>query len=366
MLKIGNLEIDPPLVLGPMAGYTTLAFRLLCRNAGAGLVVSEMISAKALQYGSTKTPPLMATCDQERPVALQIFGGEPDSMADAARLCVDKGADVVDLNMGCTVPKVRRSQSGVGLMGEPDRAVEVARAVAQAVPVPVTVKYRAGMVAGDDGYLELGKRLQDAGVAALTLHARPANAYFRGHADWTRIARLVEAVDIPVIGNGDVNTAERAVEMLAQTGCAGVMIARAALGRPWIFWQARQALSQSRGSSVSLDSAVGGASSPDCRSLGAPASCRPSGLEAPPTDGEEAWQPTAHERLAVALCQAQMLALAIDDLSAARQMRSQMPFYTHGLPNASALRQRCHNMRSVAELAEIVFDYLDQTQNDEL
>jgi len=153
MLRIGNLEISPPLVLGPMAGYTTLAFRLLCHNAGAGLVVSEMISAKALQYGSTKTPPLMATCEQERPVALQIFGGEADSMADAARLCVDKGADVVDINMGCTVPKVRRSQSGVGLMCDPDRAVEVAGAVARAVPIPVTVKYRAGMVVGDDSYL---------------------------------------------------------------------------------------------------------------------------------------------------------------------------------------------------------------------
>lgn len=327
MLKIGPLEIDPPLVLGPMAGYTTLAFRLLCHNAGAGLVVSEMISAKALQYGSTKTPPLMQTCEQEQPVALQIFGGEPDSMADAARLCVDQGAAIVDLNMGCTVPKVRRAQSGAGLMCDPDRAVAVAAAVARAVPVPVTVKYRSGLVVGDDSYLELGRRLQDAGVAALTLHARPASAYFRGHADWTKIARLVETVSLPVIGNGDVNTPERAVQMLAQTGCAGVMIARAALGKPWIFRQAA--------------ALVGGATDPD------------------------AWQPTARERFAVALCQAQMIALATDDLSAARQMRGQMPFYTHGLPGASALRQRCHNLRSVAELAEIIFDYLREA-NDEL
>lgn len=323
MLKIGNLELDPPLVLGPLAGYTTLAFRLLCHNAGAGLVVSEMISAKALQYGSTKTLPLMATCVQEKPVALQIFGGEPESMAEAARLCVDKGADIVDLNMGCTVPKVRRAQSGVGLMCEPDRAVAVTAAVVRAVPVPVTVKFRAGMVVGDDSYLELGRRLQDAGAAALTLHARPASAYFRGQADWSRIARLVEAVDLPVIGNGDVATPERAVEMLAQTGCAGVMIARAALGRPWLFGQVKALLA--------------GSASPI---------------------GAEAWQPTAGERLAIALCQAQMLALATDELSAARQMRSQMPFYTHGLPNASALRQRCHKMQSVAELAEIVFEYL--------
>lgn len=324
MLKIGTLEITPPLVLGPMAGYTTPAFRLLSHRAGAGLVVSEMISAKALQYGSTKTPPLMETLPGERPVALQIFGGEPDSMADAARLCVAKGADVVDINMGCTVPKVRRAQSGAGLMCDPDRAVAVAAAVVRAVPVPVTVKYRAGLVAGDDSYLQLGRRLEEVGIAALALHARTASAYFRGHADWTKIARLVETVGIPVIGNGDVTSGERAREMLEQTGCAGVMIARASLGRPWLFRQARQALCAPRGSSVTLDD----------------------------------WQPTARERFAMALCQAQMLALASDELSAARQMRSQMPFYTHGLPNASAVRQKCNTIRSVAELAEVLFAYL--------
>jgi tRNA-dihydrouridine synthase B len=348
MLRIGNLEINPPLVLGPMAGYTTLAFRLLCHRAGAGLVVSEMISAKALQYGSTKTPPLMQTCDQERPVALQIFGGEPDSMADAARLCVEHGADSIDINMGCTVPKVRRAQSGVGLMCDPDRAVEVAAAVVRAVPIPVTVKFRSGLVVGDEGYLELGRRLQDAGVAALTLHARPASAYFRGHADWTKIARLVEAVDIPVIGNGDVTTPQRAVEMLEQTGCGGVMIARAALGKPWIFRQAKALLAV-------RPTLLSGAERPD-KSVG------------PTTEADcprAAWEPTGRERLAIALCQAQMLALATDDLSAARQMRSQMAFYTHGLPNASAVRQRCHRMRSVAELAEIVLEYLAEA-NDEV
>lgn len=334
MLKIGNLEITPPLVLGPMAGYTSAAFRLLCHNAGAGLVVSEMISAKALQYGSTKTPPLMETLDRERPVALQIFGGEPDSMADAARLCVEKGADVVDINMGCTVPKVRRAQSGVGLMCDPDRAVEVAAAVVQAVAIPVTVKFRSGLVVGDDSFLELGRRLQDAGVAALTLHARPASAYFRGHADWSKIARLVETVGIPVIGNGDVTSAELARQMLEQTGCAGVMIARAALGKPWLFGQAKESI---------RPTFLSGSDRPD-RDVGRTVD----------TD----WQPTARERFAIALCQAQMLALATDDLSAARQMRSQMAFYTHGLPNASAVRQRCHNMRSVGELAEIIFDYL--------
>lgn len=323
-LRLGSLTINPPLVLGPMAGYTTLAFRLLCHRAGAGLVVSEMISAKALQYGSTKTPPLMQTCPQEKPVALQIFGGEPDSMADAARLCVEYGADLVDLNMGCTVPKVRRSQSGVGLMCDPERAVAVAAAVVQAVPVPVTVKFRAGLVVGDDSYLDLGRRLQDVGVAGLTLHARTASAYFRGKADWKHIARLVEAVDIPVIGNGDVTTGQQALQMLRQTGCAGVMVARGAMGRPWVFRQMRDALMQ--------------------------------GDEAAPT-----WEPTAGERLAIALCQAQMLSLQFGGLSAARQMRSQMAFYLKGLPNASMVRGRIQAIRSVGELADLVLEYLQAT-----
>ena len=320
MLKIGDLEITPPLVLGPMAGHTTLAFRLLCRNAGAGLVVSEMISAKALQYGSTKTPPLMETCDRERPVSLQIFGGEPDCMAEAARLCLAKGADLVDINMGCTVPKVRRAQSGVGLMGDPDRAVAVAAAVVRAVPVPVTVKYRAGLVVGDESYLELGRRLQDVGVAALTLHARPASAYFRGKADWRAVAHLAAALQIPVIGNGDVTSGSQARELLEQTGCAGVMIARAALGRPWVFRQARAALA------------------------GAP----------------DDWEPSGAERLALALCHAQMLARAADEVSAIRQMRGQMPFYTRGLPRAALLRRACQQITCLAELAELIDEYLAQ------
>lgn len=317
-LQIGNVLVDPPLVLGPMAGYTTLAFRMLCHRGGAGLVTSEMVSAKALQYGSTKTPPLMETHPREHPVALQIFGGEAASMAEAAQRCLEHGADIVDINMGCTVPKVRRAQSGAGLMCDPDRAVEVTAAVVQAVPVPVTVKYRAGMVAGDDSFLELGRRLGDVGVAALTLHARAASAYFRGHADWSHIARLVAQVSIPVIGNGDVTQPEQARQMMEQTGCAGVMIARGALGRPWLFGQAREALE-------------GREPSPD---------------------------PSPAARLAVLLLHAQMLALHQGDQQSAHQMRGQIGFYARGLPNAAALRHRCQHVRSLAQLSEVIMAYL--------
>ena len=321
-MQIGPVVIDPPLVLGPMAGYTTLPFRVLCHRAGAGLVTSEMVSAKALEYGSTKTAPLMQTSPAEHPVALQVFGGEPAGMAEAARRCVDAGADIVDINMGCTVPKVRKAQAGVALMADPDRAVQVAAAVVGAVPVPVTVKFRAGMTAGDDRYLELARRLQDVGVAALTLHARPASAYLRGRADWTRIARLVAQVSIPVIGNGDITRPEQATEMLRETGCAGVMIARGALGRPWLFRQAAEALA---GQDVSPDP--------------------------PPAD-----------RLAVALCHAQMLALAHGDQSAAQQMRGHIAFYSRGLSHAAWLRQRCQQVRSLSHFADVVFEHLEEHQ----
>lgn len=322
-LQIGGLSIWPPVVLGPMAGYTNLPFRLLCRRAGAGLVTSEMVSAKALQFGSTKTAGIMETCDQERPVSLQIFGGEPETMAEAAQAAQAAGADLVDINMGCTVPKVRRAQSGVSLMADPDRAVALTRAVSEAVGVPVTVKFRAGMVCGDASFLELGRRLQDAGAAALALHARSASVAFRGQANWDCIARLVEAVQVPVVGSGDVVTADGALCLLEQTGCAGVMIARGALGRPWLFTQVRARLE------------------------GRPVSPEPDGPG----------------RLAVALCHAQLLTAQVGEVSALWQMRSIIPHYSRGLPHATALRQRCYQAKSLAELGACVLDYIQLLHN---
>jgi tRNA-dihydrouridine synthase B len=317
VLKLGQLEISPPLVLGPMAGYTHLPFRLLCHRGGAGLVTSEMVSARALEYHSTKTAALMATCAQERPVALQIFGAEPASMAAAARAAVAAGADVVDLNMGCMVRKVRRGGAGAALLADPERAVAVAAACCRAVSVPVTVKYRAGLVVGDESYLELGRRLQDAGVAALTLHARPASAGFGGRANWDTVARLAAALDIPVIGSGDVTGPDVAVRRLRETGCAGVMFARGALGRPWVFGQVADLL-------------AGRAPRPE---------------------------PGAPERLGLALCHAQLLAQHEDELSAARHMRSHLPHYTKGLPHAAWLRGQCVRVTSLAGLADLILNY---------
>jgi nifR3 family TIM-barrel protein len=322
--RLGDLVIQPPLVLGPMAGYTALPFRLLCHNAGAGLVVSEMISARGLEYHSRKTAALMATCPREHPVALQIFGGEPDSMAEAARAAVAAGADVVDINMGCAVPKVRRAQAGTALMEDPDRAVAVTAACCRAVRSPVTVKYRAGLRPGDESYLEFGRRLQDVGVAGLTLHGRAANAHFRGTADWTTVARLAETVSIPVIGSGDVLDAPTAVQRLRDTGCAAVMLARGALGRPWVFAQAGDLLA------------------------GRP--MRPA--------------PDAAGRLGLLLCHAQMIALQEDELTAARTMRSHLGYYTRGLPHAAWLRQGIVAVTSLAQMAELAHEYMTRARHE--
>lgn len=317
VLRLGSLTIAPPFVLGPMAGYTGMPFRLLCRRAGAGLVVSEMISARGLQYGSRKTAAMMAVCPQERPVALQLFGGEPEAMAQAARAAEAAGADAVDINMGCAVPKVRRAGAGTELMADPDRAVAVAAACCRAVAVPVTVKYRAGLVAGDESYLELGRRLQDVGVAGLTLHGRPASGGFRGEAQWEAVRRLAESVGIPVTGSGDVTGPAEAVRRLQETGCAAVMIARGALGRPWVFGQAADLLA---------------------------------GLTARP-------DPSPQERLGLALCHAQLLAEQEGELSAVRQMRSHLPHYTRGLPYAAWLRGQCARATSLAALGALVAEY---------
>lgn len=304
-------------MLGPMAGTTSRAFRLLCRRAGAGMVCGEMVSANGLVHGSRKTEALLRVFQAERPVSMQLFGADPEMMASAASLVQRAGADLIDINMGCTVPKVRKTGAGVELLADPDRALAVTSAVLGQVDLPVTVKLRAGMHRDDESYLELAHQLEQAGVAAIALHARTAAQGFAGAARWQHIRRLVDAVGLPVIGNGDVRSADGAARMVAETGCAAVMIARGAWGRPWVFGQAAAALT---------------------------------GRPVPP-------DPTPQQRLGVALCHAQMLAQDLGERTALHQVRGQMRHYCRGLPHAREFRGEAAVVSTLDELRRLVEEY---------
>jgi tRNA-dihydrouridine synthase B len=231
--RIGEVEIPTRIVLAPMAGVSVQAFRRQGKRFGAGLVCSEMVSCAGLSHGNERTLGYLRIARDESPLAVQIFGSEPGVMAEAARMVEDAGADIVDINFGCPVRKVTKTGAGATLLEDPARAGEIVGAVAKAVAVPVTVKMRRGLADGSRDALEVGPRLVEAGAASLTLHPRSARQMYTGVADHSLTAELVERVDVPVIASGDVTSHARAQELLDETGCAAVMVGRAAQGNPW-------------------------------------------------------------------------------------------------------------------------------------
>lgn len=241
-LTIGGIPIWPPLLLAPMAGATDSALRILCKREQAGLVCTELTSSHGLYYKNAKTYRFLQWTEEERPIAAQIFGSVPAIMAEAARMVADSGADIIDINMGCWVPKVAKTGAGAALLQDLGLAGRVMSAVVQAVPIPVTVKTRVGWDGQCGSAVDLARVAEGCGVAAVTIHGRFAKQGFTGNADWRPIAEVRRTVGIPVIGNGDVRTPEDAERMFRETDCHGVMIGRAALGDPWIFRRTLQYL----------------------------------------------------------------------------------------------------------------------------
>lgn len=310
--RLGELEVAPPMVLAPMAGLTDPTFRGLVRRiGGVGLVVSEVVSSEGLVRGGQASLRLTRVTAKEHPVALQISGAAPEVLARAARLCEEAGADAVDLNMGCPAPKVTKGWCGAALLREPALAAAVARAVVRAVGLPVTAKLRLGWGETSPTYLEVGRRLEEAGVRGVTLHGRSREQGYAGKADWEAVAALKAALSIPVVGNGDITTPEEALRRLRETGCDGIMIGRAAVKNPWIF---RQTLELARTGTY-----------------------RP----IPPS-----------ERLEVLLRHFEEVAAVEPPLTALHRMKSFLGKYTLGVPGAAALRRSLEGTRDPLALLE--------------
>lgn len=309
-LTIGNVTLDNNVILAPMAGVTDLPFRLLCRRLGAGLVCMEMVSAKAIFYNNKNTESLLEIHPAETPASLQLFGSDPKILADMARRIEERPFSILDFNMGCPVPKVVNNGEGSALMKDPKLAEEILSALVQAVKKPVTVKIRKGFDEMHCNAAEIAKIAENCGVAAVAVHGRTREQYYSGRADWDMIRQVKEAVKIPVIGNGDVDSPQAAKEMLEQTGCDGVMIGRAAQGNPWIF----------RDTVSFLEKGV---------------------LPAPPDNSAKKQMVLEHARLQLEYK---------GEYTAVREMRKHLAWYTAGLPHSARFRQMINSMETMQEL----------------
>ena len=313
-LKIGNVEFENPLVLAPMAGVTDLPFRLLCKEQGVGLICMEMVSAKAIYYRNKNTESLLEIHPEETPVSLQIFGSDADIMSEMAKKIEERPFSILDINMGCPVPKVVNNGEGSALMKNPKLVHEIVSKMSKAIEKPVTVKIRKGFDEEHVNAVEIAKIAEDAGAAAIAVHGRTREQYYSGKADWEIIARVKDAVSIPVIGNGDVTDADSALRMIAETGCDGVMIGRAVQGNPWIF---REILSQIN-------------------------------------DGVRLPRPTMEEMRDTIIRHAKLQLEYKGEYTAIREMRKHVAWYTTGLPNSAKFRRHVNEMETLDGLIETV------------
>lgn len=311
-LTIGNVELPNQVILAPMAGVSDIAFRLLCHEQGAGLVCSEMVSAKAILYGNKNTEELLQIHPEEGAVSLQLFGSDPDIVSEMAKRIEERPFAVLDLNMGCPVPKVVNNGEGSALMKDPLLAGRIVEKTAKAIQKPLTVKIRKGFDDDHVNAVEMAHILQESGAAAVAVHGRTREQYYSGQADWDIIAQVKAAVKIPVIGNGDVTDGESALRLLKKTGCDGVMIGRGAQGNPWVFREVTAALE---------------------------------GREIPP-------RPTRQGLYDMIARHAQLAAQYKGEYITVREMRKHLAWYTTGLPHAAALRRQINSIETMDGLLE--------------
>ncbi len=318
-MKIGDLVLENPVISAPMAGITDKAFRILAKEAGCSLVYTEMISDQALLYGNPKTCALLDISGEDGPVCIQLFGSDAGYMAEAAEIIAGRGARMIDINMGCPTPKIVKNGEGAALMKDPDKAAEIVKAIVNRLEIPVTVKMRKGWDESSVNAVEMAGLMESAGVAAITVHGRTRSQFYSGKADWGIIAAVKQAVDIPVIGNGDIWAPQDARLMLAQTGCDGVMIGRASLGNPWIFRQTLHYLQT----------------------------------------GEMLLGPTLEERVTMALRHFDLLIKNKGENVAVREMRKHTAWYIKGLRGAARLREAVNRAETQEEIKNLLGQLLN-------
>lgn len=313
-LQIGNVQLDNNLILAPMAGVTDLPFRLLCKEQGAGLLCMEMVSAKAIYFKNKNTESLLAIDDRELPVSLQLFGSDADIMSEMAKRIEERPFSILDINMGCPVPKVVNNGEGSALMKNPKLVEEIVSKTVKAIKKPVTVKIRKGFDGDHVNAVEIAKIAEGAGASAVAVHGRTREQYYSGKADWDIIRQVKEAVSIPVIGNGDVVSPESAEEMLQVTGCDGIMIGRGVQGNPWIFHQILHFMET----------------------------------------GEHEKKPSPEEVKEMILRHARLLVECKGDYTGIREMRKHAAWYTAGYPHSSRLRARVNEVESLSDLEVLI------------
>lgn len=313
-LTIGKVELSNPLILAPMAGVTDLPFRLLCKEQGAGLVCMEMISAKAIAFHNRNTKKLMQIDPGERPVSLQLFGSDPDIISEIAREIEEEPFDILDINMGCPVPKIVGNGEGSALMRDPKLVEQIVSKTVRAIKKPVTVKIRKGFDEDHVNAVEIARIAEASGAAAIAVHGRTREQYYSGQADWKIIRQVKEAVKIPVLGNGDVDSPKKAKALFEETGCDGILIGRAARGNPWLFHQIKTYLET----------------------------------------GEEEPRPSMEEIRQMMLRHARMQIDYKGDYTGIREMRKHISWYTAGCPHSAKLRAQINSVESLEELKELI------------